>query len=231
MIRIMKPSSKALREIQLRLRLFQRVLYRVWKTIVLSRAKSIIQSIDFETEETAQLSTPAIFLSSFETPLDFWVLSYLFQEKELTFLAPRNLPEEKMLERLQKINRILYLDEKINFRFLRELLASLRDFNRSIVISPQAAVKYMSKIPVDPVVVVRIAMMANVPIIPVVTRWQEGKCRVWVGSRIFISPRAKEFRDIFLKRKGSRKYRDLPAEDLITIGRRIFSKLQTGETS
>jgi hypothetical protein len=227
----MKQSSKIMKEVQLRLRLFRRVLYRAWKAIVLGRAKSIIQSIDYEAGQTALLSTPAIFLSSFETPLDFWVLSYLFQEKELTFLSPRKLPAEKTLKRLQMVNHVLYLDEKVDFRFLRGLLAALRDFNRSIVVSPQAAEKYMSKIPVDPVVVVRIAMMANVPIIPVVTRWREGKCRVWVGSRIFISPRAKEFRDIFLKRKGSRKYRDLPAEDLMTIGRRIFSKLQTGETS
>lgn len=212
---------------QLRLRLFRRVLYRAWKAIVLGRAKSIIQSVDYEVGQTALLSTPAIFLSSFETPLDFWVLSYLFQEKELTFLSPRELPKEKSLKQLQMVNRVLYLNEKVDFSFLRGLLAALRDFNRSIVISPQAAEKYMSKIPVDPVVVVRIAMMANVPIIPVVTKWRGGTCRVWIGARIFISPRAEEFKDIFLKRKGSRKYRDLPAEDLVAIGRRIFSKLQT----
>lgn len=221
----MKPSSKALKEIQLRLRLFRRVFYRVWKSIVLRQAKFFIQAIDFASQETATLSTPAIFLSSFETPLDFWILSFLFQEKELTFLSPRKLPEEKILRRLQKINRVLYLDGKINFRFLRELLTAVRDFNRSIVISPQAAVKYMSKIPVDPVLVVRIAMMANVPIVPVIMKWQGGKCRVWVGSKIYISPRAEEFKDIFFKRKGVRKFRDLPSEDLILIGKRIFSKI------
>lgn len=231
MIRIMKQFSKIIREMQLRIRLFRRVLYRIWKAIVLGRAKFIIQSIDYEAEQKALWSTPAIFLSSFETPLDFWILSYLFQEKELTFLSPRKLPVEKILKRLQMVNRVLYLDEKVDFRFLRGLLVALRDFNRSVVISPQAAEKYMSRIPVDPVMVVRIAMMTNVPIVPVVMKWQGGKCRVWVGSRIFISPGAKEFKDIFLKRKGSRKYRDLPAEDLIMIGKRIFSKLQRRETN
>jgi hypothetical protein len=69
-------------------------------------------------------------------------------------------------------------------------------------------------------------MMANVPIVPVVTSWGNGKCRVWVGSRIFISPRSEEFKDIFFKRKGLRKFKELPREDLMVIGQRIFSKLE-----
>lgn len=190
----------------------------------------MIQSVDHETSQTAQLSTPAIFLSSFETPLDFWVLSYLFQEKELTFLSPRQLPADKVLKQIKRVNRVLYLDEKVNFRFLRELLTTLRDFNRSVVISPQAAEKYASRIPIDPVIVIRIAMSATVPIIPIVISWNGKKCRIWVGPKIYISPQSEEFKDIFFKQRGVRKYRDLPAEDLVTIGSRIFSKLKRSET-
>jgi len=225
-MKTMKQSSKFVTEMQVRLRLFRRVLYRSWKAIILRRAKSLIQSIDYESEKTALLSTPVIFLSTFESPLDFWVLAHLFQGKDLTFLFPRNLPEEKVLMKLKMTNHVLCFDEKVGYRFLRGLLAALRDFNRSVVISPQAAEKYVAGLSVDPVVVVRIAMMANVPIVPVVTKWGSGKCRVWVGSRIFISPRSEEFKDIFFKRKGLRKFKELPNEDLMAIGQRIFSKLE-----
>lgn len=226
---IMNQSRNAITAAKLRFRLFRRVIYRVWKAVVLNRAKALISEVRYKTTRSSILATPVIFLSTFEQPLDYWILSYLFREEELTFVCPKQLPSEGISKHLRAVNHILFFDKKADFRFLRQFLSILRNFNRSIVISPQAAEKYIGKFSIDPVVIVRIAMMANVPIVPVIMAWHNKKCHIEVGARVSISPRSEEFKDVFFKRRGVRKYRSLPKDDLNEIGRRIFAKLKQGD--
>lgn len=225
----------SINDVHLRFRLIRRVVYRLWKSTFLSCARLLIGEVEVASADSLTSVAPAIILSSFTRISDFLILSYLFIDKQLTFISPRVLPDQPMINWLRSTNRLLYLSEgRIGYRFFKNLLSTLRDFNRSVVISPEAAKTYADKILVDPAVIVRIAMKANVPIIPVVLDWRRAignskgiikKCDVWVGKKIFISPRSDEFRDIFFRRKGARKFRNLPDVDLTEIGKRIFDRL------
>lgn len=219
----------------LRTRLLRRVTFRLWKSFALSSAKPLVQEVRYEVPDQSSLSMPAIILSSFSKLSDFLILSHLFRDKELTLIMPRSLPKDKDIDLFRSINHVLYLEDRVGYKFFREILMILRDFNRCIVISPDAAKRYVSHVPVDPGVVAKIAMLANVPIVPVVLQWDSKKrlfngrserCTIWIGKRIYISPRNEEFKDIFFKRRGVRKFVKLPQEDLIELGGRIFSKLK-----
>ncbi len=231
----MTRRSYILDEIYLRTRLLRRIVFRMWKFFVVSKAKNLIGEIKHESPGSATASVPAIILSSFNSPLDFLILTYLFLHKDLTFIATRTLPKEKLINALRSVNHVLYYDQfKSSYPFFKGVFTVLRDFNRSLVISPEAVRQYMSNIKVDPAVIVKLAMIANVPIIPVSLNWQEkklagchpGLCNIWIGKNIYISPRAEEFKDVFFKRRGARKFRNLPYEDLQEIGNRIFSKIE-----
>ena len=232
----MSTRFQVIEGINLRARLLRRAAFRLWKSGILSKAKAFIDDIKFESPEVGISNMPAIILSSFDNFSDFMVLSYLFRDKDLTFIETRGLPPQRTLDYVRSLNRVLSLDnEQADYGFFKNLLSALRDFNRSVVISPDAADRYAKHLAVDPVVIVRIAMAANVPITPVRINWQEKrehqgnkirKCDVWIGRNIYVSPGAEEFRDIFFRQRGGRKFRNLPHEDLKEIGARIISKLR-----
>lgn len=209
----------------LRTRLLRRMMFRLWKSLVLSGTRSLVSNVRYDSPEILTSPSPVIFLTTFSRPAEFVVLSSLFSDKDLTFIAPRNLPNNKYLDVTRSINHVIFLDEHLGFRFFRQLLATLRNFNRSLVISPFAAARYAPTLPMDPGVIVRISMLANVPLVPVVFRWSGKQCEVSVGKKVFISPRSSEFKDIFFKTRGARKFRNLSQEDLAEIGSRIFSKI------
>ena len=178
-----------------------------------------------------------ILLVSCSRPEDLPVLAYLFRERILTCIVPRTLSHLPLVSLIARAGRILYFEnyEKPGYPFFRELLRTLQDFNRSVLVSPDAAKVYSpNHFTVVPPLLVRLAMKASVPIVPVVTaslaserqgRQPSGHCDIFVGKRIFVSPRSAEFRDIFFKRRGARKFERLPPEDLAEIGRRIFTRL------
>ncbi|MCB9799735.1 MAG: hypothetical protein H6757_03125 [Candidatus Omnitrophica bacterium] len=220
--------------IHLRTRLFRKVMFRIWKTFMLRKAKRYLGDVKYESIENFLLPTPAIIICNFEELNDFLILSYLCKDKNLCFLTTTELPDEKWIKELKAMNHVLPFDyQKNNFSFLRSILRSLRDFNRSVVISNEAAKKYADGINVDLSLIVRIAMKASVPIMPIVmkkslTRQSNkiAKRDIFVGKKISVSPRALEFKDIFFKRRGVRKFSELPREDMAEIGRRILAKIQ-----
>lgn len=202
--------------------------FRLWKSATISKAKSMLGDVQYEAN-TALSSVPSIILSSFNQLSDFLILSYLFKDQDLTFLATRTVPKSKISSWLCSVNHVLYVDDyEMGYPLFREILEILRDFNRSIVISPEAAKQYASNFPVNPAVIAKIAMIANAPIIPVRFNRSklQNKCDAWIGKRIYISPRADEFKDIFFKQRKFRKFSNLPPEDLSEIGERIFAKLK-----
>lgn len=220
--------------LSLRGRLLRKVGFRLWKATFLGSARSLIQTVRGEGVANLEVATPAVVLTTFERIEDFLILSYLFRNKQLTFVAPKTLPEEGLIESLRAANHVIPFGEgEFGYPLFRSILTVLRDFNRSVVISPEAAARYASHVTVDPSVVVRITMKANVPIIPVALRWrprpEDGRlsksCDVWVGRKIFISPRAQEFRDVFFRTRGARKFEKLAPEDSAEIGQRVFSVL------
>lgn len=219
--------------INLRFRLVRKVFYRTWNYLAVSKAKKLIRNIQYETLESKSIFTPLIILSSFSRVEDLFILSYLFREKELTFFAPKTLPSDKVIDRLLTSNFVDWFDsQNIGFRFFRRILSVLKDFNRSIVIAPDAAKYFEQNFSINPGVVVKLAIKASVPILPVVIDWKingsksNKQCDVYIGKKLYISPRASEFRDIFFKRRGVRKFEKLTREEFSEIGERIFSKLK-----
>ena len=216
--------------IQLRTRLLRRIGFRLWKSLMLSKSNSLIESLSYEEPDQSLGDMPALVLSSYSQVADLLVLSLLFREKDLTLVAPTTLPDDRTIHLVRTINHILYIDNGSNFRFFRQLLTVLRDLNRSVVISPEAAKTYAKGLPVDPAFLVRVAIIANVPIQPVVIDWGEGregvkeKCKVFIGKRLFISPRQPDFKDIFFRRRGERKFSHLSKEEYAEVGERIVSK-------
>lgn len=225
----------------MRTRLVRRAGYRLWKSFLLNKAKSLIQKVKYEQEDRSFWMMPAIILSSYSRLSDFLILSYLFREKELTLILPDHLPSDRLINVLRATNHLVRLGTRgVGYSFFREILKVLRNYNRSIVISPDAARMYMPEMPIDPRVIVRIAMMANVPIVPVVMRWSrssmkaskgQDECEIWIRKKIFISPQNQEFSDIFFKAHGVRKFRKLAPEDFSAIGNRIFSKILSSNGS
>lgn len=230
----MKNSTLILQAIQLRARLLRKVYFRLWRYFVFLKAKALIEKVELESSAASINSTPAIILTTFKSPEDFLVLSYLFRQVDLTFIAPINLPEDKIIRKICSINFVLYIRQNLsNFSFFKNLFSILRDFNRSVVISLDAAKIYASDMKIDPISIVRLAMKASIPIIPVVFTWGIGlknmkRCHVKIGRKIFISPRTNDFKDIFFKRRGNRKFSRLQHEDFQEIAKRIFSRLNTG---
>ncbi|MBI4430792.1 MAG: hypothetical protein HY587_03655 [Candidatus Omnitrophica bacterium] len=233
---MMATGFKLVEGLNLRARLLRRTTFRLWKSIILSKAKALIGNVNYESVEPSYSSIPVIILSSFNCFSDFLVLSYVFRDKDLTFIAGRGLPVEKSIEWLRSVNHVLYVDNnQFGYSFLKNLLSMLRNLNRSVVIPPEAALRYAGGLSVNPAVIVRIAMAASVPIIPVRFTWRAEngqlsrgiqKCDVWIGKTTYISPRTEEFHDVFFKKRGARKFRDLPDEDLAEIGSRIFAQLR-----
>ena len=229
-------SQRIYDALYLRTRLLKRVFFRLWKHAFISNARKLIGNVVYESQESVSLATASIVLCTFGRFSDFLILSHLFFDKQLAFIAPRTLPREKVIGQLRSVSHVLYLDnDRMGYSFFRQVLGILRDYNRSIVISPEAAQRYASWLYVDSAVIVRIAMIANAPIIPVVFNWSKNgegtgkrsnKCDVWIGKSIYISPSSPDFKDVFFRKKGFRKFKDLSDEDLHEIGSRIFSKLK-----
>lgn len=224
-----------LSEIYLRARLFKKTAYRSWKSLILAKGARKISGVSYESESSNFSVIPTIILSTFTNPFDFLVLSYLFRDKELTFIAPENLPDDKIIRWVQSINHVLYWRKnQTPYSFFKKLFAILRNYNRSVIVSPAAANQFGKELSMAPTTLVRIAMKTNAPILPVILEWstkqsvgiKSSRCHVRIGKPIFISPRTEEFHDIFFKIRGVRKFSKISEEDLIEMGKRILNKLK-----
>lgn len=204
--------------------LTQSILSRVWKIITYLRARFLIARIDSQTTDSRNLKLPAIILTNITRSEDFLISTYLFKDKNLMFISTEDTPHHKTSQKLKMLNYINCMAENIKLRSLfKKVLSGLEDLNRSIVVTPL----------VDPVLLVKIAMKANVPIVPVRFQWteknasrsKESKCLVHIGKKSFISPSSPELKDIFFKKRGVRKFSKLSQSELREVGRRIVAGL------
>jgi len=216
--------------ISLRARLLRKFFYRIWKSFVIVRVQKYIEVVQSEGDGPTDVPGPAVILCNLKHIRDLYVLMYLFREKEFSFVGLRSLEKMKTFKRLASFNRVIFLNpQKKMYSFLKEILVSLRNFNRAIILFPKFEFDISKELIIDPSVVVRIAMMASVPIVPVSITWgssQTPKCNVTIGKRCFVSPASAEFRDIFFRRKGTRKFSRLDRDELKMAAERIFSKLE-----
>jgi len=219
--------------ISLRVRLLRKFFYRAWKNFVIAKAKKYIVAAQCGATDSRDVSGPAVILCNLKHIRDIHVLMYLFREKEFGFVGLRVLEKVSVFKRLASFNRVIFFDpRKKAYSFLKEILVSLRNFNRTIILFPKIELDIPKEYVIDPSAVVRIAMMASVPIVPVSITWTDlraPKCNVVVGKRFFVSPASSEFRDVFFRRKGMRKFSRLDREELMAVAERIFSKLELAD--
>jgi hypothetical protein len=215
----------------LRIRLLRRLVYRAWKNYSIQRAQKFIDKAVYEDANENAFSVPTIFLSTYSKLNDFMVLTYLFKNQDLTLIAPDALPANKKINLIKGLNHTIPLkNERFTYSFLRQLVYALRIYNRSIVAPPEAGKQFLKSFELDLSSLVRIAMKCNVPIQPVVIDWggrtnpENNKCAVFIGKRIFISPRHPDFKDIFFSRRGIRKFSQLNKDECIQVGERVMSK-------
>jgi len=154
----------------------------------------------------------------------------------LVFLSPARIAEKGLIPWILKTNFVLFADgEYPGYRFFREAMRSLTEYNRSVALYPDAAASYGKAFMEKYAGIIKLAMKANVPIVPVSMEWDDidspekkvfPRGRLKVGEKVYISPNNKEFKDIFFKRRGFRKFGSLPKDDLQEIGRRVALRLR-----
>jgi hypothetical protein len=224
-------------EVELRLRLIRKTTYRMWRSAFLARAKPLIANINYPDGKKMLAHSPCIIISSFAGIKDLLIISYVFRDSEIAFIAPEDLPNDSLLNLLRGINQVIFHKKQGSvFVFLREIMTTLTKYNRSLVICPEAINSIAPNASINPAVVIRLAMKASIPITPVNIIWkkvagfpQRETCDVFIGKRIFISPRTDEFRAIFFGRRGARKFEKLTNEELLIIWSKISAKLIIGD--
>lgn len=224
---------KILESLDLRWRLLRRVSYR-WRIAILHfLSRFYIRQIE-GTENLSGL-VPAIFICSYSWDYDFLILPALLQ-REVVFLSPKNIPNNGIVRWILKTNLVLFANgTDPGYRFFREVMRNITDYNRSIAVYPSAASVYAKEFQDKYIGIVKIALKANMPIVPVIARWSSvkrkgfptvGGCNLEIGKKIYVSPNNPEFQDVFFKRRGFRKYSSLSKEDFDEIGKRIMSRLR-----
>ena len=215
-------------------RLIRRLFFKARKALTIWRASRIVAAVNFEAGDEQMVSLPTLILCTYTKVEDFLALAHVFREHDLVLVIPWDAHQKADIKNIDKLHQMLSLGPQgFDFSFFRQLLTDLRSYNRSVVVAPAAGAKFINDFLFDPVSLVRLSVKANVPIQPVVIEWGEGQksvsnrqCRVWVGKRIFISPKHSDFQDIFFRRRGVRKFSKLSREEYAEIATRIFNKFE-----
>ncbi|GEM_PF-4178729 len=224
------PRESVTNGASLRWRLLRRASYRGLRAFSYLLGRVWIRKI----EGLNNLSSivPSIFLCSYTCDYDFLILPALIQ-RELVFLGPEPIINNKgIVGWILKTNFIVFAKgEYPGYRFFREVIRNLTEYNRSIAFFPDAASCYGKEFEEKYVGIVKLAIKANVPIILIKIEWGKmnnsslSRCNLEIGKRIYISPNNNEFHDIFFEKGGVTKFSALSKVDLQEIGRRLTLRL------
>jgi 1-acyl-sn-glycerol-3-phosphate acyltransferase len=156
----------------------------------------------------------------------------------VVFLAQRKIKTTFIIRWFTKFNNVLYIDKEYpGYSFFKELLQYL-DAGRLIVVYPEGTRSRTGKMLIPKTGFVKLAMTANVPIIPVALKGtyeilppqkripRFKRCEVTIGKRFYISPDNSDLKDIFFRRTGERKFGKLTDDDLQEIAVRIMDKIR-----
>ena len=180
---------------------------------------------------------PAILVSNHLSYYDFIILGS-FLHKRIVFLAVKKMKQTSLIKMLGKWHTVVYVDREYpGSAFFREVIRHL-EHKKLVVIYPEATRSRTGKMLKPKHGFVKLAIKANVPIIPVAMKGtyeilpphkripRLKKCSVIIGKKIYISPDNPEFRDIFFEHRGSRKFGNLTKEQMEEIALRIMEKIR-----
>lgn len=226
----MRKKSQAA---QLRLRLFERFLFRRRQQSMLKKIRKKIQKIEYEDKPSFDRMVSAIVLFCCDDYEDHLIVNSLLCDKDLMHLCPAASYSEEALQKTRLIIRVLPLPDTKSkaLRFYKELLFALRDVNRTLVVgcdgsnlerSDDLGVKRL----------VKISMLSSTPFLPISLEWDAARkhCSIVVKKKVFISPRSSEFKDVFFSRRGARKFSQLTDEQTVQIANRVKSLIERKRT-
>jgi 1-acyl-sn-glycerol-3-phosphate acyltransferase len=180
---------------------------------------------------------PALFVSNHLSYYDFLILSAVVPSY-VVFLAQKKIKETFFVRWFTRFNNVIYIDrEKPGYSFFKEILKWL-EAGRLFVIYPEGTRSRTGKMLMPKPGFVKLAMKANVPIIPVALKGtyeilpphkhipRLKKCEVIIGKKMYISPDNPDLKDIFFKNAGFRKFGKLDEEDMQKIAVRIMDKIR-----
>jgi 1-acyl-sn-glycerol-3-phosphate acyltransferase len=180
---------------------------------------------------------PAIFVCNHRSYFDFIILGSIIL-KDIIFLAQRKISRTFFISWLTRFHKVIYIDTDYpGSSFFKRMLRYL-DTGKSVVIYPEGTRSRTGKMLLPKLGFVKLAMKANVPIIPVAMKGTYQilpphryipnfkKCEIIINKKMYISPDNPDFRDIFFRRRDLRKFSRLTKEELQEVAIRIMDKIR-----
>lgn len=194
-------------------RAIRRKLFLIMRFIVFSFFRLWVRSI--HGKENLPLKGPALVISNHSSYYDFFILGTFFSKPE-AFVASAHLKEHPIVRWFEKFDSLIYIDrEKPGYKFFREIIRHL-SLGKLVVIYPEGKRSRTGRILRPKTGFVKLALIANVPIIPVGMKGtyeilppqmkfpRFKRCEIFFNKKIYISPQNQMFKDIFLMKKSGR---------------------------
>lgn len=180
---------------------------------------------------------PVIFVSNHLSYYDFLIFGSLLSRYSV-FIASKKIIQSFFVRWFTKLSHIVYVDqERPGFTFFKDTLSHLEK-GRSVIIYPEGTRSRTGKMFKPKEGFVKLALRANVPIIPVAMKGtyeilppdkripRFKRCKIVIGEKIYVSPRNPMFKDIFFIKKNANKSFVLNNEDTQKIAFRIMDKIR-----
>ena len=221
--------------VKVRYRFIRRVRFKITRIIVFLFFRLWIK--DLAGFENIPLEGPAILASNHLSYYDFLILGALFR-KQIVFVAVKKIKQTPFIQWFTKLHVVIYVDrDHPGTAFFRKIMECF-EANKLVVIYPEGTRSRNKKMLKPKHGFVKLAMAANVPIIPVAMKGtyeilpphrnipRFTKCKVVVGKRMYISPGNPDFTDVFFEQRGNRKFSKLTNQQLQKIAIRIMDKVR-----
>lgn len=175
----------------------------------------------------------AILIANHLSYYDFFVLGALFK-RPLVFVAVKKVRQAFLIRWLAKFHMVVYIDrDNPGTTFFRAIIRHL-ELGRLVVVYPEGTRSRSGKMLKPKPGFVKLAMKANVPVIPVGMRGtyeilpphsrvpKLKRCEVIFGQKRYISPSDPELEDIFFESKENPKFSKLTKKQTEKIAIRIM---------
>jgi 1-acyl-sn-glycerol-3-phosphate acyltransferase len=155
------------------------------------------------------IDSACIIVSNHSSYSDFLIIAAILNKKTV-IVASEKLKTTKFMSWFLRLNKLIYVNpDKSTYRTTREIMAHLNQ-NKQILIYPEGTRSRSGKMLIPKPGFVKMAMAANVPIVPVSMKgtykilppdkiWPRfRKCEVIVGKPFYINAENEEIKDLFL---------------------------------
>ncbi|MBF0569868.1 MAG: 1-acyl-sn-glycerol-3-phosphate acyltransferase [Candidatus Omnitrophica bacterium] len=177
---------------------------------------------------------PVIIVSNHTSYFDWAVLSAVYSNRYIVFLANQDLLRRKFVSWLMKLNILIYINpNKPGYSYFREVVGRLKQ-GHIVVIYPEGTRSRTGRMLRPKIGFVKLAMQTGVPVIPLAMKgaykvlpphknWPRLKrCELIVGDPIDISLNNPALSDIFY---GKKHLKEVTDHDLERVAIRIMDQI------